>query len=96
MCPEIDVSGNFLVKFVYTVQIVSAAKNAMNTFSFFSSGLGVMSSFSFSVYFCIEFILFSFQSNCPFAAVILGVIFFATSVVLIPGHVVIFFVFHGL
>ena len=82
-----DVTGNFPVKSVYTVPVVSAAKNAMNTSSLFSSRLGVMSSFSSSVPFCVEFICFCFCSKCPFAVAIVGVRCFAISVVVITGHV---------
>ena len=82
-----DVTGNFHVKSVYTVPVVSAAKNAMKKYSFFSSELGVMSCLSSSVSFCVEFIFFRFQSKCPFAVAIIGVRCFATSVVVIPGHV---------
>ena len=87
MCPEIDVTGNFPFKSVYTVPLVSASKNAMNTSLFFSSGRGVVSSFSSSVSFCVEFVLFRFRSKFPFVVAIVGVRCFATFVILIPGHV---------
>ena len=59
----------------------------MNTSSFFSSGIGFMSSVSYSVSFCVEFIYFRFWSKCPFTVAIVGVRFFVTSVVLITVHV---------
>ena len=82
-----DVTGNFPVKSVYTVPLVSDAKNAINTSSLFSSGIGVMSSFPSSVSFCVEFILFCFRSKCLFAVAIIAVRCFATYIVLIPCHV---------
>ena len=75
------------VSIVYTVTFVSDANNLINTCSLFFSELGIMSSFSSSVYFCVEFIFFRFWSKCTFSVSILGVGCFATSVVLIPGHV---------
>ena len=65
----------------------------MNTSSFFSSGLGVMSSFSSPVSFCLYFIFFYFRSKCPFAVAIFGLRCFSTSVVLIPGHITNCFLF---
>ena len=46
-----------------------------------------MSKFSSSVYFCVYFIFFHFRSKCDFSVAIVGVRCFATSVVLITGHV---------
>ena len=70
-----------------SILLVYDAKNSMNTSPFFSSGLGVMSSFSSSVPFCAEFILFRFWYKCPFAVSIVAMRCLATSEVLIPGNV---------
>ena len=37
--------------------------------------------------FCVEFIFFRFRSKCSFAVAIVGVICFATSMLVITGHV---------
>ena len=55
LCPKIYVTRNVPVKSVYNVALVSADKNSMNTYSLLSSGLGVMSSFSSSVFFLRRF-----------------------------------------
>ena len=87
LCPVIEVTGNCPVKSVYTVPSVSAAKNAMNTSSLLVSGLGVLSSTSSAVCGCVEHMFFLVRSRCPFAFAMEGFRCFATSVVLIPGHV---------
>ena len=87
LCPVIEVTGNFSVKSVYTVPSVSAAKNSMNTSSLLVSSLGVLSSTSSAFCGCVERMFFLFRSRCPFAVAMEGFRCFATSVVLIPGHV---------
>ena len=82
-----DVTGNSPVKSGYTVPLVSATKNTMNTYSFLSYVLGFVSSFYPSVSFFVEFIFFVFWYTCPFAVAIVGVRFFAISLVVIPVHV---------
>ena len=54
--------------------------------SLYSSGLVVMSSFSYLVSFCVEFIFFPFRYKCHFVVAIGNIRCFATTIVLILGH----------
>ena len=82
-----DVTGNFPVKSVYTVPLVSADKKAINTFSYFSSDWGAISSSSGLLSLVVEVMFYCFLSRCPFAVAILGCKYLVTSGLFIPGHV---------
>ena len=84
-------TGNFPVRSVYTVPVVSAERKAMNTSSVFASGVGAMSSSVTSSFvvcvMCVLRIFLRFLSRWPFAVASDVCKCLATSLLLIPGHV---------
>ena len=81
-------TGNFSVRSVYTVPLVSANKNAMKTLCVFASGKGAISSSSgllSSLY--VDLTFFHFRSRCYFSVDIDGSKYLVKSLLFIPGHV---------
>ena len=83
-----DVTGNFPVRSVYTLPVVSIARNAMNTSSDLGSGVGAMSSSKLVFSGFLEgFMFFRRRSRCPFDEVSEGSKYLDTSLKLMPGQV---------
>ena len=87
LLPVRAVTGNFPVKSVYTVPVLSADKNAIKTFSDFSSDGSAMSSSSGLLSLVVEFVFFLFRLRLPFADAGVGIKYLATPWLFIPGHV---------
>ena len=86
--PVRDVAGNFPVRLVYTVPLVSVDRNAMKTLSDFASGSGdISSSPRLLSSLCVYLTCFCFRSKWPFAVDIDSSRYVVTSLLFIAGHV---------